>query len=905
MSSNKKIIFLVLMLLALPFAMADFELYTESSPSEICPGSTGLFTDIIQNTGMDSLSFTISTSGTASAFSTAVPMGFTLYPEQIRTIFTYISPYSSTNIGTYSLDMIATTDGDSKELNHNVIVKDCYEYFIEALDQEKHTCPCESDKFDFELTNNGQFTESYTLSVEGEYSSSVVLSTDQVTLNSGESEIIYAYVTTSCSDLGDYDFTLKVTPYNSNSIRTATSTMIVDPCYNFDIQTERDLLNICEHTLETVPITIENSGSTSNKFELELNGPLWANLDRNTLTIAPNSVGVVNLVINPDYGVEGSFEMEFSATPERGEIKAYNIFDVNIKQCHGVSVDIEKSLDKICNSLENTYNVNVRNVGEYSKEYYFNVDGPDWATLDKTSATLEVGEETQLTLTINPLYDVSEASYIITVEATAKDSNKIANSDVIEVETVTKDQCYQAFVGIEEKSINVYYDSSATMPVVIENKGTYTTTYDLSVTGTASSFTYLNPSSVTIDAGKSEVVYLYVAPSGQITNGDYSVTVSARLGDSSILASEKVDIIVSESAYLAPDVEVEVVKDNGSLLDRVLDFFASFFKSETTEEVIEEQLDEFDEVVEELEEVEGEIEETIEEEVEEEIIVEELLNETEEEIELVNETGEVVEEEITDEQLEDVAELTAVETFLLQGDIEYFLLNGEEHSIELTTLEDDSIWITISSDPISINLEPGDIKEIDIDEDGINDLKVGFVGYSEDGEAQIVYETLSEVVEDETLEVITAEVISEEESSNFFASFFTSLATIWGTILAYKYHILGTILVILILYGVFKTGSHKKIVEFFEEEIEEEEVPILDKKEEKKTEEKPKKEEKPNKEEKKTEKKTTKKKEEEKKPAKKKELNEDTEDELEIKGLDEESDKEDFIIEFDDEEEKK
>ncbi len=893
MSSNKKILFLVLAVLVLPFAKADFELFTESSPGEICPGSTGLFTDLIQNTGVDPLSFTISTSGTASAFSTAVPMGFTLYPEQIRTIFTYISPYSTTNIGTYSLDMIATTDGDAKELSHNVIVKDCYEYTLEALNQEKHTCPCESDKFDFELTNNGQFTESYTLSVEGEYASSVVLSTDQVTLNSGESEIIYAYVTTSCSDLGDYDFTLKVTPYNSNSIRTATSTMIVDPCYNFDIQTERDLLNICEHTLETVPITIENSGSTSNKFDLELDGPLWANLDRNTLTIAPNSVGIVNLVINPDYGVEGSFEMEFSATPERGEVKAYNIFDVNIKKCHGVSVDIEKSLDKICNSLENTYNVNVRNVGEYSKEYYFNVDGPDWATLDKTSATLEVGEETQLTLTINPLYDVPEASYIITVEATAKDSNKIANSDVIEVETVTKDQCYQAFVGIEENSINVYYDSSATVPVVIENKGTYTTTYDLSVTGTASSFTYLNPSSVTIDAGKSEVVYLYVAPSGQITNGDYSVTVSARLGDSSILASEKVDIIVSESAYLAPEEDVEEVQDKGSLLDRVLDFFASFFKSEvsTEELIIEEQLDGFDEVVEEIEEVEEEVEEELE--LEEEI-VEEILNETEEELI----------EEVIEEPVEGVVELTEVETFLLQGDTEYFLLNGEEHSIELTTMDEGSIWITISSDPVSLNLEPGDIKEVDLDEDGVYDLKVGFVGYSESGEAQIVYEKFSEVVTgEEALDVITAEVISDEGSSNFFASFFTSLATIWGSILVYKYHILGTILVVLVLYAVFKTGSHKKIMEFFEEEIEEEEVPILDKKEEKKPEEK--KEEKPKKEEKKTEKKTTKKKEEEKKPAKKKELDEDTEDELEIKGLDEESDKEDFIIEFDDEEDKK
>ena len=903
MSSNKKTLFFVLMLLVMPLAKADFEIYSESTPGEICPGSTGLFTDIIQNTGVDPLSFTISTSGTASAFSTAVPIGFTLYPEQTRTIFTYISPHSTTNIGTYSLNIVAATDGQTEELGHSITILDCYEYTLIALDQEKHTCPCESDKFDFELVNNGQFTETYELSVEGAYASNVVLSTDQVTLNSGESQIIYAYVTTSCADLGDYGFTVKATPYNSNSIRSATATMVVDPCYNFDVQTERDLLNICEHTQEIIPITIENTGSTSNKFNLNLDGPLWANLDRNTITIAPNSVGTVNLVINPDYGVEGSFEVEFSATPERGEVTAYNVFDINIKKCHGVSVDIEKSMDKICNSLENTYSVNIRNVGEYTKEYYLSIDGPDWATLDQTSATLDVGEEAQLTLTINPLYDVPEASYIISVEATAKDSEKIANSDTIEVETVTIDQCYQAFLGLEESSMDVYYDSSATLPVVIENRGTYTTTYELSVSGTASSFTYLNPSTVTIDAGKSEVVYLYVAPSGQITNGDYSITVSARLGDSSILASEKVDITVSESGYVTPGQETTgEVQDGGSLLDRVLDFFASFFKADTSEEIeVEEVIELPEEIVEEepMEEEqpseETETEETEEtpegEPVEEEVVEEEPVEE------------EPVEEETETEETE-LTELVKAQVSLSEGDTKSFLLDGTEHTIELTTLDETSIWLTITSDPMSINLEEGDIKKIDLDEDGVYDLKVGFIGYSEDGQAQIVYEKISESVETEEIELeeITGEVVSDEESSNFFADFFASFAAIWSSILAYKYHILGAIILVLVLYGIFKTKAHKKVVEFFEEEIEEEEVPTLDKKEEKKGEKKEeKKEEKPKKEEKKVEKKTAK-----KTTAKKKEVDEDTEDEIEIKGLDEkESDKEDFIIEFDDEEDEK
>ena len=888
MSSNKKILFLAIVLLIVPFVNAyDFNLYAYSSPEDLCPGSTELFTDVITNTGENVLAITLSASGTASSFATSVPQGVTLFPGQSKTIFTYVSPRSNTNIGTYTFNLRANSNGDSTELAHNVIVKDCYEYVIEALNSQKHICPCETDKFEFRITNNGQFTESYNLDLEGEYASSVVLSTNQVTLNAGESEILFAYVSSSCNDLGEYDFSLKASPINSNNIQTTTSTMIVDPCYDFDIETNKDLVNMCEHTQESVSITIKNTGSTANKFNLDLNGPAWANLEKNTLQVAPNSQDTLNLVLNPDYNVEGSFELDFSAEPERGEVIAYNSFNVNVKKCHGVSVDIEKSLDKICNSLENTYAVIIRNTGEYSKDYYFNVDGPDWATLDKTSATLGVGQEEQLTLTINPPYNSPSADYYITIKATAKDSDKIVSSDNIEVKTVSKDECYQATLGIDETNVEVYYDSSATVPIVLENKGTYATTYDLSVSGTASNFVYLNPSSVTIDAGKSELVYLYVAPSGQIANGDYSVTVSARLGDSSVLASEKVNIVVSESRYLVPE-EMEIEEEKGeSFFSKITGFITGLFKSDKAEEEV---LDEIDGILDDLDEE-----------------IPEDLNETTEEIpEELNETTETL------------VELDLVNTLLSEGDLEEFIIGEETHTIELTTAEEEGVWITVSSDPISVNLEEGESQKLDLDNDEVYDLLVTFNGYDEGGNADVTYKKISEpigvveepseeldeteeIIEDSNLDGITGDVIIETEGESFFSEFFASFAGIFSTLNAMKFNILGLLILILIVYYVFKTGAYKKIVEFFEEEIEEEEVPVLESKEEKpKTEKKD-----PAK--KTATKKTTKKEEE---PKVEEKSDEDKEDEIEIEGLDEdevdeESDKEDFIIEFDDDEEDK
>jgi uncharacterized membrane protein len=167
MSGYKNVLSLTLfILLILPLAYAqNFDIYADSFPSELCPGSTGLFTDMLKNLDTEPLSFTISTSGTSSSFSTSVPQGFTLLPGQVKTIYTYVSPRSTTNTGTYSLNIKANSNGKTKDITHTAIVKDCYEYTLEALQTEKHVCPSDSETFEFKIQNNGEYTESYTLTV--------------------------------------------------------------------------------------------------------------------------------------------------------------------------------------------------------------------------------------------------------------------------------------------------------------------------------------------------------------------------------------------------------------------------------------------------------------------------------------------------------------------------------------------------------------------------------------------------------------------------------------------------------------------------------------------------------------------------------------------------------------------
>jgi len=790
--SDKKVLYFMLIILIIPLVLGaeSFTFYSGATIDDVCPRSTGLFNDVVKNTGDKPVELTISSSGTASVFSTTVPTGFVLMPGQIKNIYSYVTPMSSVDVGDYVLNLESNGNGLSNVITHNFKVKDCYIYSFKAIDNLKNVCPCEDEKYAFEIKNNGEYTETYVLSVEGNYKDNVVLSQNSLTLNQGELKVIYAYVKSGCNDQGDFEFTVKVTPENGRLIGSQTVRLAVDSCYNFDITTEKDLVNMCEHSKETISISVKNDGTTNNVYNLELEAPAWANLENNKLEIGSGQTKTVNLELVPDYGVEGNFQIKFNAIPEKGTLKAQNTFNVNVKKCYDISVEIEKDKDKICNALENEYNVLVRNLGEQNKEFFVSLDGPSWAELDKTSVDLNAGEESSLKLTVSPPYDNTDTSNTITIEVRAKDSDKISSSDSIEIETVSQKECYNALLGVNDKSLKVYYDSSATVPIVVENKGADVASYSLGISGTATNFVYLNPSVVEIQPGESEVVYLYVAPSNEVQNGEYSAVISVRLEDSTILSSETISIEVTDNPEDAGEEVTGEPVVKQSLFSKITGFFSKLFSSK----------------------------QQVDDNVEEDLVEEVIENET-----------------VENETIEDQPEVVSKGILLDEGENVEFNIGKEWHVLEVKSKETDRVVLEISSDPVLVELDIGDVKTIDVNGDGLDDLEVTFNGFVGE-KADISYNVLDQ---DLGTEEITGEVV-EETKGNFFSGFWDGLKTVFSGlgagIIQYKYHLLGILAIVIIIWILAKTSVWKKLSNFFEEEneIKEEKVlpePIIENKE--------------------------------------------------------------------------
>src|SRR3989344_4469301 len=528
-SDKKRLIFVIILILLtnISYAAENYKLFAGQT-TNTWPGSTSLIIDSIESNSNAPLEITVSSSGSASGFSTIIPNGLILSPSSKKSIYSYISPRTTTKTGSYSLNINFDVNGDTDNIQHQINVRNCYDFEISSLKDFADTCPSQNTQTKLELKNIGDYDESYTLEVEGEVRDWITLSSDFLSIKKGESKLITAFITPPSTAEGQH--------YFSVSAKSETNT-----------------IEMCERSTQQMDLQLENKGTTTNTYQLQIDGPLWANLDKKSITLEKNANQKFKILLNPDYGVQGIFKIDLIVSTDKGNLEGITSYSVIVKKCHDVAINIEE-------------------------EYILSVIGPSWATIDKEKITLEKNKERSLDLEINPSSDVEPKDYKIIIKAQAFDSSKVSSEDEINIKVVSQEECYKPNVKFQKESIDVNFDSSATVPIVVDNKGTTDATYSLSVTGTAASFTQLNPASLTLQSGKSEVIYMYIAPNSQTPNGNYEATVSARLEDSTILATDSLIITVLESKVTLE--RNEDIVEQPSFFSRIWTNIKNIFKKE-------------------------------------------------------------------------------------------------------------------------------------------------------------------------------------------------------------------------------------------------------------------------------------------------------------------------------------
>jgi len=577
---NSKFLLIFFLIALVPFVMADFTVRTELVTNAVCPSNTILIQDIV--TSMNNAPYSISLSGPAASFATAVPPGFYLNQGQSQTIYIYVTPRSSTMPGTYNLIVNIESQGITKQLTHAIVVENCHSTSLTARESIKEICSCDETNLIFTLENKGKYLEKYEISATNN-ANWFTISPEKIDLLPGAKIDISANMKVPCGIQGDNEITFLVKSSNSIAQASAKTLVKVYPCYDFSIITEKNYYEICENQKVDIPISIKNTGTQDNVYQINYNGPAWTNVDKKELSVKKGELGSFNLLAAPPLRTLGEFTSTIEIMSLNGKVLKKQDIKINAIKCYDSSLKLSEEKETICNGLTASYMVLLKNIGKFTTTYDIIITGPAWATLSENKVTLEAGAEKSLSLTIAPPQDAIAQDYSITIKATDTET-KISSEDSLIVTTSSLSQCYQPSITSEKDIIEVGQDNAATVSFMIENKGTKKANYDIVLTGTSTQFTQINPGAVTIEPTKSQTLYLYIAPSPEIAKGDYTATVTARLKDTTILASKTVTIRVIDTQPEKPSGEKEEKPISGvSLWDKIKNFFKNLFSIKKTE----------------------------------------------------------------------------------------------------------------------------------------------------------------------------------------------------------------------------------------------------------------------------------------------------------------------------------
>ena len=549
----------VMMLAVLAVPCFAFEVSEESTTNVVCPGTTIVLPFTVKAT--TAASFTVAISGTASSFATVLPSGFWLNPGESKTFFVYVTPSSRIAPGSYLLK-ITIGGEETKEITKEIVVENCHKLEIKAEDTAR-ACSCEETTLSFTLTNKGKYLETYKLSVEGPAAKWTTLSSNTITLNPDESTKVTAYVKAPCKVKGDYELNLVAEAYPYLKLNKKVALEVLN-CYDYKLTVEKTFYSICEAQELKVPVAIKNNGVASNSYKINLDAPSWMKSDQTEITIGKDEEKIVNLIVKPPFGTEGTFKATLEFLSNFGKVLKKQEIEVSVERCYGVTATIETEKDELCNGLTKSYAINVRNTGKFANTFDLAVEGADFATLSNTTVTLNTSEQKTINLIVSPKPNTPAISHNIVVRIYDKVSGVEANV-TLNLKTISLEDCYKPAVSSEKDSMEVSQDMSSTLPIKVENRGTNEANYSLEVTGTASSFAQLNPAAITVEPGKTQTVYLYVAPSLEVALGEYEAIVTARLPETKVEASKKIKIVVEKAKEVkAPVTPAPVVNETNA-----------------------------------------------------------------------------------------------------------------------------------------------------------------------------------------------------------------------------------------------------------------------------------------------------------------------------------------------------
>ncbi|MFH0869031.1 MAG: hypothetical protein V1839_02280 [archaeon] len=557
---KKVLVLAALLLIFLPVAAADFTATAGITEQTVCATDTILYVVSVQNTADSADAYTVTVSGDAAKWAVAAPAGFSLNPGAKEDIYVYVTPSSGAPPGAYGLKV--KINGIESLLN--VIVGDCHSVTLASDDTSSEVCADTQADYTITLTNTGKYTETLSLTLSGTAAKWSTLSDTVAKLAVGESKQIKATAIPPADQTGLFDLTVNAKAQNSNAASSLGLSLKSNNCYEFDLMPDKDYLSFCENSEAKIPLTLVNRGNVDNSYTLSVTGPAWASVENDVLEIPADSSKVTNLILSPDYGVSGESKVAVKIVSSKGLQVTEQTVTANVQTCYSSDLKIGAVEDTICPFTSKAYEVSLKNTGTFDERYAVTSSGADFAKLDKNFVDIKAGGIENINLLVDTK-DVPAGLYEINLKAEAQNPSHAKSADTLTLKVAPIDSCFGVQTTAALTKVTAAPGEGTLVPVIVENKGSEESTYNLEVSGTGAAYAKLNPAVVTIGGMQAKTVYAYIAVPEETARQEYVLTVSARLADGTISSSSTITLdVVAPSAVVTGVVQTPQAQVSGA-----------------------------------------------------------------------------------------------------------------------------------------------------------------------------------------------------------------------------------------------------------------------------------------------------------------------------------------------------
>lgn len=224
---------------------------------------------------------------------------------------------------------------------------------IAARSQSLTACEDEEGTVAFRIENTGVVEERYDIDVNiGN------LSEDEVTLGTGETQVVGAEIDTSELAVGTHNVTLTATAQTFNQpVKSKTTALTVENCYDLNMTVVPEVASAGENRSTIYEIQLRNTGTRENTYTLTHEGPDWVSIKPEQVTIPAGSTDTAYIYAGIPFQKKG--EVKITAISEGTQVRRTE--DVTLLIGKEVQEAIESDEDRI-NGLTGAFSSSISNL---------------------------------------------------------------------------------------------------------------------------------------------------------------------------------------------------------------------------------------------------------------------------------------------------------------------------------------------------------------------------------------------------------------------------------------------------------------------------------------------------------------------------------------------------------------